>query len=617
MKIPLIWLQDYVETDKSPREIADAFTRIGLMLDKPIGEDQVLDLEQRLNRSDLLSILGCARDFATFEGSKLKLPKVKLHKAHSPTPATKIKITIDTPAVRRFGTRVFRNVQVGPSPEWLQKRLSLYGIDSINNIVDITNFVMIELGQPMHAQDIDKLPAQEITIRPAKAGETLKSLLGTILKLDKKSFVLSSGGIPQVVGGVVGGQNSSVTNNTVNIILDAGNYDPRVVRTSSRQLKIMNETVSRCDKPLHPHQVELALERATDLILELAGGKYYANDDYYPNPLTPQTLTLTRARLQLISGQNITLQQAKSILQALGYSILEEDKHALTVEIPYFRTDVEVEDDLISDILRMRDYNTIPTLSLATPIPPDITPDLYLFEERLRDALVALGGHEHITTQLLQNDGNPSRVVLENALSEEQNALRLSALETLTAVVNNYHKHKITSPLIFEIGKSFIKKDFQEIRECVIIDEQNIRQTLSTLLLSMGISNYELTFSKESQALICVKSEIIGLLEAINCLLYTDKLYNLSKPYPSIISNFIDYSSLDLSISYPTTIKFADISRIVRQVIPTLSSIEVVEEYQTWKLVRIAWPQNTINNHEVREQLVNSLKQIGVLSRSG
>jgi phenylalanyl-tRNA synthetase beta chain len=178
MRLPLIWLKDYVSLRKSPKEIAESFTALGLMLDKPIQKD-VLDLEHRMDRSDWLSVTGCARDLAAMEGQAFKFPELNKSAGKQPDREQTIEIKVECPElVRRFNTRVFRGIKVKKSPSWLSERLELYGIPSINNVVDITNFVMVELGQPMHAQDISKMEKPEIVIRRAKKGEEITTLLG-------------------------------------------------------------------------------------------------------------------------------------------------------------------------------------------------------------------------------------------------------------------------------------------------------------------------------------------------------------------------------------------------------------------------------------------------------
>ncbi len=616
MKIPLTWLKDYVDTNKSPAEIADSFTRIGLMLDKPVGDDNVLDLEQRLNRADLLSIVGCARDFAAFENIKLKEPKRYNKPGKKPEAKDKIKITVTTPAVRRFNTRVFRGIKVGPSPAWLRERLEAYGMESKNNIVDITNYVMVEYGQTLHAQDIAKLPAPEITARQAQKGETVTTLLGTTVTLDSDAFVLSSGGKPVVIGGIVGGIETGVTDKTTDILLDAGNYNQTLIRKVSRKLKIFNESVQRNDKFLNPKLTEIALARATELILELAGGTYYENDDYYPHPTPPQSLRLTYARLALISGISIEKKEVKAILQKLGYVITGEDEKGVTVESPYYRTDLEVEDDLISDILRMRDYNTIIAKPLATPIPSEITPAIYRFEDRLRDSMVAIGAHEHITNPLLSGDDNPDRVVLENALSEDASALRMNLLESLRPVAESYGKHGLMKTPIFELGLAYEKKNkkYKEHRQLAVISNEQIGVILATLLHNLGVVDYDLTANKNATNII-IKNDVVGSKYRDAFVVDTTKLMECSAPYPPITYEYTYLPSLDLSVSLPPGAHFADVSKIIKSSSPKPASVAVVEHYKDSLLVRLTW-NDAIDADKVRKELVSALKDLGLETRS-
>lgn len=566
MKVPLTWLKDYVDTDKSARDLAGSFTQLGLMLDKPLKEDNVLDLEHRMDRADWLSILGCARDLAAFEGIPLKLPKISTKPGKIPNTNSKIQIVIKTPHVRRFQTRVFKGIKVGSSPQWLVDRLTAYGIKSINNIVDITNFVMVEYGQPMHAQDIARLKTPEITIRAAKTGEKLTTLLGTEVKLDPDTFVLTSGGEVTVIGGIVGGKNTGVTEGTTDIILDAGNYDSRVVRKTSRRLKIINETVSRYDKFLDPRLIDPAIARATDLILELAGGTYYENDDYYPSPVTPKNMTLRLSRLHLLSGMDLSLATAKKILQSLEYVVVEEGSDQLTVEIPYFRTDVEVEDDLVADILRIYNYQNIPVMPLSTPVPVDITPTIYRFEEKLRDLLTAQGAHEHITSSLVTSNGESDQVVLANALSTDQNALRTNLVGGLTHVLSTYGKHGKNDTLVFEIGKVFALsgKNYLEHRHLTVAGNSDVRDSLATLLHSLGIDHYSINQKLE----IIINHEVCGLVSTSHYTLYTDQLMSHVHSYTGIVSEFGHLVTRDISLIAPAGVTYFDIAE-------TLSKLKV------------------------------------------
>lgn len=614
MRVPLIWLKDYVETSKSAGEIAASFTQLGLMLDKPLDDTGVLDLEHRMDRSDWLSLIGCARDLSAFEGVPLKLPKHSTKPGKSLPGSEQIKVTVKTSAVKRFQTRVFKGIKVTASPKWLVERLESYGIASKNNIVDITNFVMVEYGQPMHAQDIARLKGKDITIRPAKVGEKLTTILGTEIKLDPDVFILTSGGEATVIGGIVGGQDTGVTSSTTDIILDSGNYDSRVVRKTSRRLKIINETVSRYDKFLDPRTIDLAMARATDLILELAGGTHYDNDDYYPEPVLPKTMTLRLSRLHLLSGMDITLPTAKKILKSLEYSIVEEGVGSLTVEIPYFRTDVEVEDDLVSDILRIYNYTNIPEMALNTPIPHDITPPIYHFEDRLRDHLVAQGLHEHLTSSLTAATGASDEVVLANALSSDQNALRHDLLGGLSHVLSTYKKHKQIHTPVFEIGKVFrqMQGKYLEGRLLTALfpTHTETADSLATLLSSLGISQYAI--NQKSQ--IKVGDKLVGTITHDSYTLVTDALMPLTRSYTGIVSEFSHTTSLDLSLLSPTKVVYADITDSLSSIKGswlniTCKSVTKMKEGLNNYLLSITWDASSTTIMTDKETILATLKQ--------
>ena len=617
MIIPINWLSDYLDLPEDEQKIADSFTSLGLMQEKSI-KNHVLELEHRMDRADWLSLIGCARDLAAFSGVKLITPKLTSN-SPKPVPANdKIALSVETPTVRRFNTRVIKGIKVGPSPDWLLKKLEAYGIDSINNIVDITNFVMVEYGQPMHAQDLATLPEKELVLRETGVGEKITTFLGTEIKLPEGTFVISSGNVLCVIGGIVGGNVTGVTNSTTDIFLDAGNYDQRVIRRTSRTLKIQNETVLRYDKFLDPRLTENALTRATDLILELAGGAAYDNADYYPDPVTPHTQILTLSRLKLLSGLDLTLTTAKKTLSDLGYVVVDESDTHLELEIPHWRTDIEVEDDLIADILRIGDYSNIPNSPLTTPVPPDITPDIYLFEDLLRDHMTALTAHEHITSPLVKSDDNKSRVNLANALSSEQNALRLTLHETLNPVLTTYTKHNLDSPLIFEIAKSFTKDSDQatEIRELTVCSTGDVRNILTSLMKLLNIS-YSLTPSSNYQVSIIAAGNSIGTLARDHFTLNTELLFAHHHPYAGITTTLTHSPSIDLSLTLPPNLPFSDIQEVFYKTSPSLQSTKVLEHYEEKNsiLVRLTW-EKLDSADQTRISLVKALKGIGVETRS-
>ncbi len=602
MKVPLNWLKDYLEIDKSAQEIAAAFTSLGLMLDKPI-ENNVLDLEHRMDRSDWLSIIGCARDLAAFEQLELKLPPLHSQPGLPATKDSLVKIKVETPLVRRFNTRVFKNIKVKPSPAWLKERLEAYGIPSINNIVDITNFVMVEYGQPMHAQDLAKFEKREIVIRQAKAGEKITTLLEETVTLNPQAFVLSQNGEAIVIGGIVGGLKTGVTSETTEIILDAGNYDQRAIRKISRQLKIQNETVSRYDKFLHPKLTETALERATYLILKLAGGEYYQNIDYYPSPTLSKTETFHFSRLKQISGLDIPRTTVKRILVSLGYQINSESKNQLQVEIPYFRTDVQVEDDLVADILRINGYHQIPTTFLTGTPPTEITSPIYNFSQKLKHLLVAMGLHEHITESLVEKNGQKGQVVLANSLTSEKSALRQTVLETLVQVSVAYQKQGLNDQGIFEIGFGYRQltekpqtlNDFQEIRTLALmianptISPQQtsiqLRSYLARIFLHLGLEpNYQKISGDKFE--IKLRDKLLGWFGFDRAELYLQPLLDLKPTFRSkIVSEISNHPKENLSLILEAKLEFGPLLAELKRLFKSkIISVQVIEEYQDKKL---------------------------------
>ncbi len=562
MKIPLGWLKDYIDLeDLTPKEIGDAFTQLGLMLDKPF-DGKVFDLEHRFDRSDWLSILGCARDLAAFLGRDIKLPKTFTQEGKKPTKERLVDIRVESPdAVNRFNTRIFRNVTIKSSPAWLKERLEAYGIPSINNIVDITNYVMVELGQPMHAQDLAKFRKQEIVIRKAHNEEKIVTFLGDEVTLYPEAFVLTQDGVATVLGGIVGGRETGVDQTTKDIILDAGNYDQNIVRKVSRKLKIQNETVLRYDKFLHPDLTQYAIERATYLIQELAGGDYYQNIDWNPKESKPKTMTLRYSRLLQLAGFDVAQDHVEKILTRLGYTIDRKTSGGLDVTVPYFRTDIEVEDDVVSDILRINGYAKIPTAQIQSAPPKEVTPEIYKLEERLRDYMVQLGAHEHITDPLVSStlsrnenlagnfvDGMAGQITLENSQNSQKTALRTSIAETLKEIVPNYTKNKIISGTLFEIGKIYTQKDtkktyeyYQETRvlECLVFDKNKspkelhkiTSSLLGGLLENVGIQNLRLTKTSPTEASIHANDMVIGTLRYNGFTLLTEELL-VNPPHP-------------------------------------------------------------------------------------
>jgi len=604
MKIPVEWLKEYVPVKKPAKDVAESFTLLGLMLDKAVQtykdgrySTEVLDLEHRMDRSDWLSMLGCARDYAAFEGVKFEMPPVHKEPGLAPKQEQIVKIEVACPdVVNRFNTRVFRNIKVKPSPSWLKNRLKAYGMTSVNNIVDITNYVMIEYGQPMHAQDLSKMETQEIVIRKAKDGEEVTTLLGETVKLTPNQFVLTQDGKATVIGGIVGGNTTGVDEKTTDIVLDAGNYNQNNIRKSSRSLKILNETVLRYDKYLHPELTQRAMERAVYLILELAGGDYYENVDWCPKNYKRSVINFRTSRLEQMSGMVIEQPRIKEIIEALGYKILQEGDSNYELEVPYFRTDVVVEDDVVADILRINNYEKIPIKLVDGAPPKDITPAIYMFEEQLRDHMVSLGFHEHITDPLIiKDDRKPDQVVLENALTTEKSALRTDMETTLKPVADNYEKHGHLNIRIFEIGKTYHTNghkskfgSYEERRSLQVWQKisgnsayetsRATKQVLATLMRDIGLRDYNLE-GEGSEADIIIAGDKVGKLTMFGFVLFTKILLKQAKASHRVVSELPNYTVEKLSLVLDLNEPFGPVYQEIKSFHRDIIDVEVEEEY--------------------------------------
>jgi phenylalanyl-tRNA synthetase beta chain len=599
MRVPLDWLKEYVDVSKlSTKEIGDAFTQLGLMTDKPF-DGKVFDLEHRFDRSDWLSILGCARDLAAYLKVDLKLPPTYTQEGKKPQDNQLVDIKIECPdTVNRFNTRVFRGVTVKASPEWLKSRLEDYGIPSINNIVDVTNYVMVELGQPMHAQDLSKFRKREIVIRKAHNEEKLCTFLGDEVTLYPEAFVLTQDGTATVLGGIVGGRETGVDGKTTDIILDAGNYNQNIIRKVSRKLKIQNETVLRYDKLLHPNLTQYAIDRATYLILELAGGEYYQNVDWNPKKHDAKKMVLRKARIGKLAGFEISDSVIADILKKLDYTLESRSDDTYKVVVPYFRTDVEVEDDIVSDILRINGYINIPTAQIQSAPPKDITPEIYKFEETLRDALVQLGGHECITDPLVSRNGSTAgdQIVLENSQNSQKNALRTCIAGTLAEMVTNYSKNKINSTILFEIGKIYTqkgdKKNFEtyletRVLECFVFDEnkkpkdthQKTSSLLGAVFKNLGINYFAYKNIDEREASIVVGDMTAGSVRYNGFTLLTEILMSSPRHIDRVIAETISTNSVETSLIVPKDVPVGDVTALIKSENSDITKVEFLEEY--------------------------------------
>jgi phenylalanyl-tRNA synthetase beta chain len=424
----------------------------------------------------------------------------------------------------------------------------------------------------------------------------MKTLLGETIVLDEEAFVLTQNDHPTVLGGIVGSAVTGVDDRTTDIILDAGNYNQTNIRKTSRRVKIQNETVSRSDKFLHPYLTEVAIQRATELILEIAGGEYYENVDWYPQVHPTKKLILTYARVKLLSGLDLAVERIKDILTKIEYRILSETSESITLEVPFFRTDVEVEDDIVSDVLRINDYANIPLAQVNAAPPVDITPKIYIFEDRLRDICVNLGLHEHITDPLVPADEHqPNQVKLENSQSQLKNALRTNIHDGLKAVAQVYAKHQIENAELFEIGKVYWRigksddySDYTEPRVTQIYikkaganhieNSTETRSVLAGILSAIGITDYKLVKANYGKVAIVAEDKNIGYMAWDQITLLNEPLMPLAKTGTRVVTEYSVVRTDDISILVPLDKNLGDVAETIKVMSEKISLVEIIPQ---------------------------------------
>jgi len=363
MKILLSWLCDYIETGLDTVEIADILSNLGLPYEgiESIGGDAVIDVEVTSNRGDCLSYIGIARELAAATGKELKIPAAKLKELQKDvTKFASVEITA-ADLCSRYTARIIEDVKVGPSPAWLKKRLEAVGMRSVNNVVDATNYAMLETGQPPHAFDYDKIAEGKIIVRKALAGERIVSIDGSKCNLDPDMLIIADARRPVAIAGVMGGLDTEVSENTKTILLEDAWFDPVSVRTTSRRLGLPSEAAFRFERIVDIEQIDWASRRTAELITQVAGGKVVKGlIDVYPGRPSQKQVTLRLSRLNKLLGIEIPSKEVVTILARLKFNP-QQKNDSIVCTVPSWRSDVYREVDLIEEVCRVHGYNKIPT----------------------------------------------------------------------------------------------------------------------------------------------------------------------------------------------------------------------------------------------------------------
>ena len=447
-------------------------TALGKELAEALGlRDTVLDLSITPNRPDWLSVIGVARESAALTHQKMKYPPLSLldrgEEIHEKTSVT----LLDPDLCPRYVARMIEGVKIGPSPRWMTDRLEKVGVRSISNVVDVTNYVMMEYGQPLHAFDFRMLEEGRIVVRRAGEGESFTTLDGVTRIMNHQDLMICDGKKPVAIAGIMGGLNSEIKEDTTTVFLESAYFNPMGNRRTSKRLGLETEAAYRFGRGVDYGGCLLAANRAIQLILTLAGGRVVEGAvDAYPTPLQPKQIPLRISRVNQVLGTEISGPKMKSYLEDLEVSIEEEKEGLLVATPPSFRGDLEREIDLIEEIARMDGYGNIPiTLPSISSFPEGKNRD-YLLERKAMDVLIHHGFHEVITYSFVSpacqdliglKPEDPRREPLHilNPLTEDFSVMRATLVPGLLETARYNLSRKSMNPKIFELGRVFLYEE--------------------------------------------------------------------------------------------------------------------------------------------------------------
>ena len=541
MKVTYSWLKNFVDIKISPQELADKLTMAGLevvSLEKT-GKDFIFEIEITSNRPDWLSVLGIAREVSAICGLKLKTvnfqePKIKVKDLLS------VKISVSNKQDCPFySARIISGVQVAPSPEWLKNRLESLGCRSVNNIVDITNYCLFGLGQPLHAFDLDKLNQKEIRVRRANADEKFITIDGVTRLLGPDILVIADTHRPVAIAGIMGGKETEVTFKTRNILLESAAFNPVLVRRAKQKLGLQSESAYRFERGVDLEAVKNVSLAAQELILKLASGKPSGFRGLGASKISHPVINLDVVYLNKLLGAAIPTLKVKQILNKLGLDVKTKTKNILIAKVPSFRQDLRLPADLVEEVARIYGYARIPQTL------PAVKPNRKVLNKReviggIKNILSGLGLDEAITyslvdRELLKKSGlntDAGLIEISNPLSKEQEVLRPVLFPSLIRVLAHNLDQQQERVSIFEIANVFsgqanavAEESLLAIALCGVstfftkqglargeITLLHLKGILETLFNRLGVKGFDFVRQEDDKINITINQEQVGFM---------------------------------------------------------------------------------------------------------
>ncbi|MEF9991244.1 MAG: phenylalanine--tRNA ligase subunit beta [Peptostreptococcaceae bacterium] len=509
LTIPSQYVEEHKKDGIYILDHQDSF-ELGMDVREVLGvNDALIEFEITSNRPDCRSILGIAREAAVTLGKELKYPEIIVKESDE---ATDFEIDIQTNLCKRYCGRVVKNIKVGPSPYWMQRRLIEAGIRPINNIVDITNYVMLEQGQPLHAFDLDKVGDNKMIVKCAEEGEKFVTLDGVERELTSDMIVVTNGKTTLDLAGIMGGENSEISESTTSILLEGANFAKENIRAASKKLGLRTEASSRFEKGVDVNLTEVAINRAAQLIEELGCGTVLNSMiDNYPKKQEIQKIVVNPERINKLLGVNVAVDQFINILENLEFkcNLIASDK--LELEVPSFRLDIQEDADILEEIARIYGYDNIPAATLEGNATAGVKTDKQKFMDKIKSNAIAVGLNEILTYSFVSprgvdkinldsNDEKREFVKIINPLGEETSVMRTTLIPNMLNVISTNSSHKVEEVYAFECGNTFKPQDGLpvETKKLAIgmygkeVDFFTIKGAVETVLNNIGFNGYEI-----------------------------------------------------------------------------------------------------------------------------
>ncbi len=595
---------------------------LGLPIEQALPlQDWILDVNVTPNRSDCLCVIGIAREVAALTCQPLRLPRFEQRSGKGQI-GKQTSVIIECPDLcPRYVAKLISGVRIGVSPFWMRRRLHAVGVRSINNIVDVTNYVMLEVGQPLHAFDFDQLAEKRIVVRTAETGESFTTLDNIPRILPEHALMICDGKKPVALAGIMGGLNSEVEPGSRNILLESAYFNPMGIRRTSKKMGLSTEASVRFERGIDPQGTLRAADRAAALMVEMAGGVMADGSiDNYPQRMESPKIHLRASRVNSILGTDLSPREIPAYLQRLGLEVAPAENESFAVTVPTFRVDLSREIDLIEEIARLHGFNRIPVTLPAGTVMAEKESSLQHAVPRARRLLVGMGLREVITFSFISPkmvktlgiqspDHRAQSLRIQNPLSEDQAVMRTTLIPGLLQVIQTNMSRQNFHLKIFELGRVFFPRPDQELPEEVetlsgiltglreeeswakskeLIDFYDLKGIVEVLLQGFGVNRFDFLPEKEDPLLhpgkacrLVAEGEVLGVMgeaharinEWLEC---KQALYLFEINFKKLVNRMADHPDFKPLGRFPSVTR--DLALIVDEGVPAADLIHSLRE---------------------------------------